>query len=487
MMRRLRRSFWSDRRGSAVALVAVSLTALVSLLALGIDVGMLFNARSEAQRAADSSALAGASAFLDYPAEEAKGPARERALEYAIENRIRKEYIDASEVTVHVNVDSAAVTVLVRRAGVPTWFARMLGREDVPIGAQATAQAVDAGTAQCLKPFAVPDMWEETNDDTNGNRIWDDGESWDFDLGRDRYEGYTGADGSSTETGYGSGWRNAFSDTGGNRYRRDYGRRIMIKASDPHDAFVPSFFYPWVLPVDAGQPDCGADRAGNDLLPGNGKGKGKGKGNGNGKGGTGTDTGGTDGGVTDPGNGNGNAGGNGNGNAGGNGNGNAGGNGKGKGNGNGDGTLGGKDNGKGRGGAAYRRNICSCNASVIDLETEYLIEPGNMIGPTFQGVSALIEQDRDAYWDEGDNRVVSDYGDDSPRVITVALFDPTEVRKGGRQYIQFNNFARFFIEAQESPQDPVVGRFMYYVAATGAASKSGTKTGSLVKRLRLIR
>ena len=109
-----------------------------------------------------------------------------------------------------------------------------------------------------------------------------------------------------------------------------------------------------------------------------------------------------------------------------------------------------------------------------------------MVGPTYQGVEALIEQDPDAYWDEGNKRVVSDFGQDSPRVITVALFDPTEVRKGGRQYIQFNNFARFFIERQDSPQDPVVGRFMFYVAGAGSESV-GTRTGSLVKRLRLIR
>ncbi|HSM61499.1 MAG TPA: pilus assembly protein TadG-related protein [Longimicrobiales bacterium] len=409
-MRRQVRAYWSDRRGSAVALVAVSLTALVSLLALGIDVGMLFNARSEAQRAADSSALAGASAFLDYPAEEAPEPAEQRALEYAVQNHIRKEIITESEVAVSVNVDSATVTVFIRRTGVPTWFARLLGRDEVPIGAQATAQASDAGTAQCLKPFAVPDMWQETSDDRNGNQIWDEGERWNFDPGVDRYEGYSGPGGTGGETGYGSAWRDPYSDVEGNRYTRDYGRRIMIKATDPHMSFVPSFFYPWVLPPDPGQPDCGEERDGTELL-----------------------------------------------------------------------------NGNGRGAAAYRRNICTCNASVIDLETEYEIEPGNMVGPTFQGVSLLIQQDRNAYWDEGDHRVVSDFGDDSPRVITVALFDPAEIEKGGRQSIRFNNFARFFIEEQASPQDPVTGRFMYYVAATGATSDSGTRTGSLVKRLRLIR
>ncbi len=308
-MRRRLKSLWSDDRGSAVALVAVSLAALVSLLALGIDVGMLFNARSEAQRAADSAALAGASAFLDFPAREAVKPARERAVAYAIQNRIRNEGITESEVSVVVNPDSATVTVGIRRAGVSTWFARLIGETEVPIGAQATAQASDAGTAQCLKPFAVPDMWDETNDDTNHNRIWDDGEIWHFDPGRDRYEGYSGdGAGAGAETGYGSEWRDFFPDASGASYHKDYGRRIMIKATDPHSAFVPSFFYPWVLPVDANQPDCGEDRAGNDVL-------GSGKGNGNG-GNAGGNAGGNGGGNGGNGGTGGNAGGNGGGNGG---------------------------------------------------------------------------------------------------------------------------------------------------------------------------
>ncbi len=173
-MRRRLKALWANEDGSAMALVAISLTALVSLMALGIDVGMLFNARSEAQRAADSAALAGASAFLDYPAKEAPKPAQERAVEYAVQNEIRNVAIREDEVAVFVNVDSATVTVRVHRDGVSTWFARIFGRTDVPIGAQATAQASNAGTAQCVKPFAVPDLWEETTDDTNRNRIWDD-------------------------------------------------------------------------------------------------------------------------------------------------------------------------------------------------------------------------------------------------------------------------------------------------------------------------
>ena len=101
----------------------------------------------------------------------------------------------------------------------------------------------------------------------------------------------------------------------------------------------------------------------------------------------------------------------------------------------------------------------------------------------------LIAQDENAKWDPMNNRVIhSAYPEgESPRLITVALFDPAEIQKGGRQTVQFNNFARFFIERQDSPQDPVVGRFLFYVRGVGSGSNGGTRTGSLIKRLRLIR
>ncbi len=146
-----------------------------------------------------------------------------------------------------------------------------------------------------------------------------------------------------------------------------------------------------------------------------------------------------------------------------------------------------RNDGGGKGAARYRRNICTCNRSIIDLDTEYLIEPGNMVGPTFQGVQALIARDPDAYWDDGSNTVVSEYGMDSPRVVTVALFDPGEITKPGRQYLRFNNFARIFIEEQASRRDPVTGRFLYYVRGVGPGARGGETTGSLVRTLQLIR
>ncbi len=465
------RAWVSDERGSATVIVALSMTALIALLALGIDLGALFNARSEAQRAADAAALAGASAFLEYQQETARSVAVDRATTFATSNDIRGTPIAPEDVTVAVNVDSSTVRAVVRRAGVPTWFARLFGIDAVNVSAEATAWAGAAGAAQCVKPFAIPDMWEETTDDLNGNRIWDEGERWRYDPeSGDRYVPYSGPGGGADETGYGSDWRDGHTDGYGRTYDRDYGRRITVKTTDPHQTVMPSFFLPWVLPLDSNQAECGSTRRGD---PGSGGGGG---------------TGGGDGGAGGPGQGQGSGwfkwmdrrGGLGGAPPGGGQDNNP------DGNGGGGGEVG-RDDGEGRGAARYRRNICSCNASAIDLDTEYTIEPGNMVGPTYQGVQTLIDQDPGAYWDDVTNTVVSDYGMDSPRVITVALFNPGEVSQPGRQYIRFNNFARVFIEEQASPQAPVTGRMLYYVPGLGNAGRDGATKGSLVRVLQLIR
>ena len=115
-----------------------------------------------------------------------------------------------------------------------------------------------------------------------------------------------------------------------------------------------------------------------------------------------------------------------------------------------------------------------------------MVEPGNMVGPTYQGVQSLIDLDPAAYFDDRTNTVVSKYGMDSPRVVTVGLFDPGQITKGGRGYLRFNNFARIFIEEQATRKDPVTGRFLYYVPGVGRG-RAGETTGSLVRVLQLIR
>ncbi len=138
------------------------------MLALAIDLGMLYKTRAEAQRAADAAALSGASVFLELAILEVDkvDSAEARAHQLAEANYMTGGLIVPSEVTVQVLPDSEKVRVWVRRAAVPTWFARIFGITSVPVGAMAAAEATEAGTTNCVKPFLIPDFWEEATQDT---------------------------------------------------------------------------------------------------------------------------------------------------------------------------------------------------------------------------------------------------------------------------------------------------------------------------------
>ena len=75
------------QRGSVLVVVASSMLALTSVLALAIDVGLMTTARLEAQRAADAAALAGAGAVISSPGN--GGLARVLASDYAGRNDVR--------------------------------------------------------------------------------------------------------------------------------------------------------------------------------------------------------------------------------------------------------------------------------------------------------------------------------------------------------------------------------------------------------------
>ncbi|HEX7119422.1 MAG TPA: pilus assembly protein TadG-related protein [Longimicrobiales bacterium] len=230
-----------------MAFLAVCLVALIAVLGLVIDLGRAFTARGEAQRAADAAALAGASAFLEFDPAEAVEPARERALDFATRNLIRNDSIDPGEVTVQVLPDEEKVRVTVRRAGLATWFARIFGVETMAVSAQAAAVAASTGSAKCVKPFTIPDLWEDADNDVNGNRIWDEDEIWSYDpASGDRYQRFdTDASG---ETGFGSSFRDGSPDSRGYTYDNDYGRRVVLKHTDPQNSGIASFFQPWVIP-----------------------------------------------------------------------------------------------------------------------------------------------------------------------------------------------------------------------------------------------
>jgi hypothetical protein len=228
-------------QGAALVLVAVAMITVAAVAALAVDLGMLYKAKGDAQRAAEAAALAGASAFTEFAANdpEIDDTAQDRTYRYGQSNKILIDTLKSFEILNPTNPldttlrapqvvrDSQLVRVLVRRQEVGTWFARLLGVSAVPVSAIAAAKAEAAGGGGCVKPIAIPDMWSESSQDANGDRLEEDGEDWTYDPGADTYNPGN-PDTPTIGTGYGSGLRD-----GTGPYVNDFGRPISLRLPDP--------------------------------------------------------------------------------------------------------------------------------------------------------------------------------------------------------------------------------------------------------------
>ncbi len=169
-------------------LVAVVLLFVVgAMAALSIDVVTFYTARSEAQLAADGAALAGARVLANSGATSdptansdglmvnAETLASTIATQVAIRNNVggRTLLPGTGEVTVSfddTNPSNPRVTVVTRRADLPTFFARIWGRATVTVQATATAEVYNPSGANalgatpvpvapmCVKPWVLPNM-----------------------------------------------------------------------------------------------------------------------------------------------------------------------------------------------------------------------------------------------------------------------------------------------------------------------------------------
>lgn len=163
-----------NERGMTIVLVAVVLVGILGVAALAIDVGMWMTSRSEVQRVADLSALAGAGMLIPRPQDAVA--AESAAISFAAKNDVRQLAAQVLPQDVDVILDSAKVRVRVYRtqargSALATFFANFLGTATVDVGAVAAAEAQPAGGANCLLPIALPDKW------TNfGSLEWDPSE-----------------------------------------------------------------------------------------------------------------------------------------------------------------------------------------------------------------------------------------------------------------------------------------------------------------------
>jgi len=109
----------------------------------------------------------------------------------------------------------------------------------------------------------------------------------------------------------------------------------------------------------------------------------------------------------------------------------------------------------------YEENIRECNQTLIGTGSIMTQEPGNMVGPTTQGIDDLIAQDPTAYWDDDDEMVKSPLGR-SPRAFPIPLYDPDVFQSGkmtGRTAtLTVAGWIGFFVEGRTGNQ--VYGRII---------------------------
>ena len=330
-MNRLRR-LRHDESGMTYVFIGLGMMAFLSASMLAIDVGMLMTARSQAQNSADAGALAGAVALFreDFDDHSAGGPAVTSAIRAAQMNQVMGKNVSVTPDDVQFlqgsNGTMNRVQVTVYRTAargnpVSTLIAKFFGMDTADIGATATAEATPANAMTCVKPFTIPDKWNERQ-----TPPWDSEDTYDaFDnkgvplANPDVYIPAT----SSGYTGY--------------NQESNRGQRLTIRAASGNNITV-SFYYSLAIGGMAGT-----------------------------------------------------------------------------------------------GGADYEWNIANCNTTIMHFGDPLVQEPGAMAGPTIAGAEGLIARDPGTYWDEVTGTVKgSKFGNDSPRVFPIPLYDPIVYDAGKR-------------------------------------------------------
>jgi hypothetical protein len=320
---------------------------------------------------------------------------------------VRQVPVDtATEITVVPDLANERVTASFSRSGMKVWFANTFGINSVGITASATAEAAEKGkTASCVKPFLVPDAWNEKNQttqDVDKDKIWDGGanprqggEDWKYEPDAPNNDTYVPFDPTAStsaqalQTGYGSNWRKA--TNGG--LEGDYGMQMLIKPQLGNGQRAGPFYMLFDL----------------------------------------------------------------------------------------------------QSGLNTRQEINTCLPQEnLSVGQDVPIKPGGTTGQVKHGVDDLVALDPNAKWDPASLTVVHKNGSaypnwiQSPRVITIALFDPIFIKNGevpgGNAMVTINNFARMWLNDSDG-NDNVTAIFLGFAPG----GPSGETAGPLVKFIRLVK
>jgi Flp pilus assembly protein TadG len=185
-MRTLKKAL-RDEKGASIIFVAIAMVVILGFAVLAIDASLMQLAKTQLQNAADAAALAGAMALAknEFNEDSATVEAiRVAGLNIAVQDIQRPVVIGPNDVRITWILNKyRGVEVTTHRTGatndsVTLYFLKVLdpslgNKGDVT--AKATATFLPICATDCLKPWCIPDRWK----DTNHNKKWDPGESYD--------------------------------------------------------------------------------------------------------------------------------------------------------------------------------------------------------------------------------------------------------------------------------------------------------------------
>ncbi len=243
--------------GATLIFFGLLFVALFACFVIAVDVGSALNARSEAQRTADAAALAGAGLFKSLApgltSMQIRALTHDTAFAFARRNYVGWQNADSVRIYRPTDHDNKRVGVEVFGRA-PIFFAPFIGIISVPVYAYAEARVDGAASTDCVKPFAVPDMWNSATAPSRPRYVQSEAAHWTWNSGTSTYIPWDGDVNSTNTTGWGSASRNV---TG--VHLNDIGRRLVVKrgnqdvAANAIDApvhMVPSDFYGLVLSND---------------------------------------------------------------------------------------------------------------------------------------------------------------------------------------------------------------------------------------------
>jgi len=155
-----------SQSGFVLVFLAMFIVVLLAFAAFAVDMGVLYGARTAAQRAADAGALAGAFTFIANSYATQPDTASFMAKKAALENSVLGNMIQPSEIPptidghdnpwVEMSGNTRRVTVDIVHPE-NTFFAKVLNWDIANIRVTATAEASPtAEAAKCVKPWFIP-------------------------------------------------------------------------------------------------------------------------------------------------------------------------------------------------------------------------------------------------------------------------------------------------------------------------------------------